>query len=1417
MLVTIVLTAIPFAAQTTFTQDGFTFQTLNSSEVKITGTSLSSGDLIIPEETEYNGVTYKVVEIGRQAFYKKYNYNKFTSVTFPESLNKIGDEAFLNNYNLTTVSFPSHLQSIGESAFGACRSLKEVNIEDVDTIGERAFEVYYSSSTFRSSLERISINKCRLIASQAFYISNDVDAYNEASIKNLEVYIGSGRIESDVFLNQKNLRKLTLGDGVTYIGRRAFQHTLNLESVTIGNSVDTIAVLAFSGCSKVQSLSIPASVTMIGQNAFYGWTSLKDLSISDGDKPLKIGYASTSSSQYGMFQQCPLSSLYIGRSVTYTTYPSFYKIKTLKSVEFGGKVTSIPNRLFADDDSIAVVRAPWTTPVSINENVFSDNAYSNATLYIPKGSTDNYEQATGWQKFISKDDGRSGQSITWEQDTVTVGIGKTLALTATASSGEAVTYSITDGADLVELVQMDGGIGLKGLKAGSVTVKAEQAGNTDYKAAEAVSKEFTVVKNDQDISWALDQSSYYVGDTISLDATASSGLDVTYSFPKGGDLVSLFEEGGKYKVVCLKEGTVTIQASQSGDDTFNAAAEVSKEISIGKYAQSITWDNQPISLYVGSSVPLTATSSSGLAVTYEITGGSTNATIEYGDSTYVLKGLKAGTVTITASQSGNDTYNSAGTVSKSFIINNQLSQTITWTSLPPTSINVGDSITLEAVSSASLPISYSVTEGSDLVEAKVDGTTFVVKALKAGTVVVTATQSGSDAYSPAEVTSEFNIVKRSQSITWTSQPPTSINVGDSITLEAVSSASLPVSYSVTEGSELVETKVNGTALVVKALKAGTVVITATQSGNDAYSHAEITSEFNIVKRSQSITWTLDQLSYYVGDTISLDATASSGMAVTYSFPKGADQVSLFEEDGKSKVLCLKEGAVTIQASQPGDDTFGAAAEVSKYISIGKHAQSITWTCQAPTSISVGDSITLEAVSSASLPISYSVTEGPDLVEAKVDGTTFVVKALKAGTVVVTATQSGSDAYSPAEITSEFNIVRKEKRPQTVTWTSQAPTSINVGDSITLEAVSSASLPISYSVTTGSDLVETKVDGTTLVVKALKKGTVVVTATQSGNEDYASAEITFGLSIIKGKKQTITWNQSIEALVGQTVKMTATASSGLPVVYDKFRPQWSGGWPDSEIHGDSITFTNAGARLIVATQAGNEEYEAAEPDTLFFNVLRQDEADGLMYIDGIYYKYTDDSHTALKVVRGYKSYQGEIVIPDVVDSLGLPVTKLEDNALYSQYRLRSIEVSNNVTEYGSEALGNNPNLEKLVLPANGASLPDYLCNEDAWLKEIHCRSTVPYPGNTYVFDAGDSFYENCVLYVPTGTMEAYRAADPWKNFIHIVEEEPTGIKGVTAVESSDGYWYTLQGVRLTKRPTVKGVYIHHGKKVVIMNR
>ena len=80
------------------------------------------------------------------------------------------------------------------------------------------------------------------------------------------------------------LTSITIGNGVTSIGRAAFCMSKSLTSVKIPDSVTSIGQSAFNTCTSLTSITIPDSVTSIGLNAFKWCESLTAVTFL-GDAP----------------------------------------------------------------------------------------------------------------------------------------------------------------------------------------------------------------------------------------------------------------------------------------------------------------------------------------------------------------------------------------------------------------------------------------------------------------------------------------------------------------------------------------------------------------------------------------------------------------------------------------------------------------------------------------------------------------------------------------------------------------------------------------------------------------------------------------------------------------------------------------------------------------------------------------------------------------------------------------------------------------------------------------------------------------------------------------------------------------------------------------------------------------------------
>jgi hypothetical protein len=143
-----------------------------------------------------------------------------------------------------------------------------------------------------------------------------------------------------------------------------------------------------------------------------------------------------------------------------------------------------------------------------------------------------------------------------------------------------VSYTVTSGPATVS------GSTLTITGAGSVTVQATQAGNSNYAAATAVSVTFTVNPSTQTISFPNPGTQTNGVAPITLSATASSGLAVSYTVTSGPATVS----GSTLTITGV--GSVTVQATQAGTANYAAATPVSVTFTVNSavvHSVTLSW------------------------------------------------------------------------------------------------------------------------------------------------------------------------------------------------------------------------------------------------------------------------------------------------------------------------------------------------------------------------------------------------------------------------------------------------------------------------------------------------------------------------------------------------------------------------------------------------------------------------------------------------------------------------------------------------------------------------------------------------------------------------------------------------------------------------------------------------------------
>lgn len=231
-------------------------------------------------------------------------------------------------------------------------------------------------------------------------------------------------------------------------------------------------------------------------------------------------------------------------------------------------------------------------------------------------------------------------------------------LTATGGqSGNPVTF-VSDNASVATI----SGSTLTVVGVGTAKITASQAGNNNYFAAKDSALTFTVNKASQTISFADLPAKTYMDAPFTISVTSSSGLPVTI-VSANSDIARLSND----TVTVVAPGTVNITASQAGNSNYLAAASVTKPFTINKAAQTITFGPLPSSIKNTDTVALTATSSSGLRVTYKSSDLSI-AQVSGDLTTDRLTFYGAGSAVITANQKGNDFYAAATPVSQTITV-----------------------------------------------------------------------------------------------------------------------------------------------------------------------------------------------------------------------------------------------------------------------------------------------------------------------------------------------------------------------------------------------------------------------------------------------------------------------------------------------------------------------------------------------------------------------------------------------------------------------------------------------------------------------------------------------------------------------------------------------------------------------------
>ena len=232
--------------------------------VTITRYTGPGGNITVPSAIENLPVTV----IGNRAFDPAFeDITSLTSVTLPDTLTDIGEEAFHYCKGLTNINLGNGVLRIGYRAFSDCDKLSAIIIPaSVREIGDVLFE---SSN----NLLAITVHPNNL-----FFSSLDGVLFDKTQTRIIQFPLGRAgayavpetvrSIEDGAFYACYYLSNVTLSASVTNIGDFAFQFCVGLTNITIQEGVRTIGGSAFFHCLSLTSITLPDSLTSVGALAF---------------------------------------------------------------------------------------------------------------------------------------------------------------------------------------------------------------------------------------------------------------------------------------------------------------------------------------------------------------------------------------------------------------------------------------------------------------------------------------------------------------------------------------------------------------------------------------------------------------------------------------------------------------------------------------------------------------------------------------------------------------------------------------------------------------------------------------------------------------------------------------------------------------------------------------------------------------------------------------------------------------------------------------------------------------------------------------------------------------------------------------------------------------------------------------------
>lgn len=550
-------------------------------------------------------------------------YGPGGDIVIPNTVTKIGDEAFKGNKKVTSVTIPGSVVDIGNNAFEACENLKKVAFTNP---GEARNNLLIRLSAFKdctkltdveipARVKQIvgnifkgctSLTEIKVNANNPYYFAQDGVLFGPALVEYSPKYDdnyvllaypagrqGEYTIPSKVnektidqiwtsgFEGAASLTDITIPASIGRLGTAAFEST-GLTHVTIPDTVQQVDPAAFQNCTSLVSVKLPNGITEIDQYLFANCISLQHVDMPDTITKINI-YA---------FHNCTsLTSLALPKGLTSLSVGCFEKCYNLQHVVVPPSVINFPK-----DDV----------------GVYNPFKYSPVTVYVQKGSTGD--------RFFNNNLAELQASATAS--------GGSLAVVTLNSVADPASIDVSS----LELIDAGRQISVAGkFRIGSYLNVQPLTSGSDYNAfsAKANGKAFQ----------AYDLS------LLPSGTTASGPFTLTIGQPEGyASSATLYGANASALTTAYADNCFTASLSALGP----VALINVKEATGGTEVTSVTLNKTTLSLKVGKTGRLSATVLPASAADKSITWSSSKTDVASVSSNGTVTAKKAGTAVITA-------------------------------------------------------------------------------------------------------------------------------------------------------------------------------------------------------------------------------------------------------------------------------------------------------------------------------------------------------------------------------------------------------------------------------------------------------------------------------------------------------------------------------------------------------------------------------------------------------------------------------------------------------------------------------------------------------------------------------------------------------------------------------------------------